>query len=341
MTITPTFTPERVPQPGPDRPRRGVGVLRQQQHRAGRGVGRVDPGRRHHQTLPVLHDPGGPRRATTRTVSASIAASRSSACDDPALGLGDDLRGDEQDVAVGQARRPGGRDQLGEVVPGADLRQSGQGAGRGSDVMPRDLLGQGQRLARPSRRWRPGPSSSAARRGSGCPPPRHRHRRRVDGVDQPAVEQPGAVVQGDRRAPWTRRRPRRAPCRPSRAPGRRRRSGDRPTTGTPASRDRLADAGHGQDRADADHRVGRREEHDVGRGDRLQHAGRRLRLVRADRDDGVRGPRTRAAAPSTPGSARPCARRGRVVDAPHASRPGRRSSAAAAPRAASGRTAPR
>ena len=48
-----------------------------------------------------------PRRATTRTVSASIAASRSCGRDDPALGLGDDLRGDQQDVAVGEpAARP-------------------------------------------------------------------------------------------------------------------------------------------------------------------------------------------------------------------------------------------
>ncbi len=65
----------------------------------------------------------GPRRATTRTVSASIACSRSAA-DDPALGLADDLRGDHHDVAVAQ---PGHRvrDQRAEVVAGRDLGQPG------------------------------------------------------------------------------------------------------------------------------------------------------------------------------------------------------------------------
>ena len=51
---------ERVPQPVADGPRGGVGVLGQQQHGPGGGVGGVDPGRGHHEPLPVLHDPQRP-----------------------------------------------------------------------------------------------------------------------------------------------------------------------------------------------------------------------------------------------------------------------------------------
>ena len=44
---------------------------------------------------------------------------------------------------------------------------------------------------------------------------------------------------------------------------------------------RLGDARHLQDRADAHHRVARREHHDVGLGDRVEHAGRRRRRCSA------------------------------------------------------------
>ena len=70
----------------------------------------------------------GPRRATTRTVSASIASSRVGG-DDAALGLADDLRGDHQDVAVPQAGTALGERRVGDqprhVVARRDLRYPG------------------------------------------------------------------------------------------------------------------------------------------------------------------------------------------------------------------------
>lgn len=80
----------------------------------------------HDQALPVLHDaqraaPGhDPYRLGVDGGLAGVGGEH------PALGLGDDLRGDQDDVAVGQ-RGGGGRDQLGEVVALADLGQPGDG----------------------------------------------------------------------------------------------------------------------------------------------------------------------------------------------------------------------
>ena len=151
VTTTPTSHAERVPQPVAHAAGRGVGVLGQQQHGAGRGVGGVDAGRGHHQAVPGLARSGScPRRATSRTVSASMAASRSSARDEPALGLADDLRGDQEHVAVGQSGAGGG-DQLGEVVARLHLADAGHRRRPRSAVRPAPsrphLLGEGQRLA--------------------------------------------------------------------------------------------------------------------------------------------------------------------------------------------------
>ena len=66
--------------------------------------------------------PSYSRVATTRTVSAVIAGSRSSACTIAALGLRHDLRGHDEDVAVGELRRA--RDERGEVVALRDLGQA-------------------------------------------------------------------------------------------------------------------------------------------------------------------------------------------------------------------------
>ena len=87
---------------------------------------------------------------------------------------------------------------------------------------------------------------------------------------------------------------------------------------------RVADAGDREDRADRDHGVRRRDHHDVGVGDRVEHAGRRS----GGRDVGLHEPDARAArpgaGPTTPRSGS-CGRPRR----PRASRPRRRSSAAA------------
>jgi hypothetical protein len=53
----------------------------------------------------------------------------------------------------------------------------------------------------------------------------------------------------------------------------------------------LADARHGEDRADADDRVGWREKHEVRLADRIEHAGRGDGLRRAYRQDRLRGDR--------------------------------------------------
>ena len=59
------------------------------------------------------------------------------------------------------------------------------------------------------------------------------------------------------------------------------------TAGTRARRERLADRSHGEDRADRDVGVARREEDQVGIGDRLEDAGRRCGRVFAFEADGV------------------------------------------------------
>lgn len=117
---------QRVPQPPADDPRRTVGVLRQQQHGPGRGVGGIDTGGGHHQALLVLDDPEGaaPRHHPYRLrVDRRLAVL---GLHDAALGLRDDLGGDEDDIAVRQLRRRPG-DQLREIVAGLHLGQPGYG----------------------------------------------------------------------------------------------------------------------------------------------------------------------------------------------------------------------
>lgn len=122
----PDVDAERVPQPLAERPRRRVRVLGQQQHRARRGVGRVDPGRGHDQPLPVLDDPQRPapgHHPDRLGVDRGLPVVRP---DDPPLRLGHDLRRDQQHVPVGEPRLGGG-DQLGQVVPVPHLGQPGHG----------------------------------------------------------------------------------------------------------------------------------------------------------------------------------------------------------------------
>ncbi len=117
---------EQLPQSGAQGGGRGVRVLGQQQYRAGLGVGGVDAGRGHDQALPVLDDP---QRAPARDDPYGLGVYRLLAGvgpDDPALRLGDDLRGDQQDVPVAQARLCVG-DEAGQVVAGPDLRDPGDG----------------------------------------------------------------------------------------------------------------------------------------------------------------------------------------------------------------------
>ncbi len=116
---------EGVPHPVPDGPCGGVGVLGQQEDGPGGGVGGVDPGGGHDEPLPVLHDaeraaPGHDPYGLGVDGGLPVGGPH-----DPALGLGDDLRGDEEDVPVDEPRLGPG-DQLGEIVPGTHFGNAGQ-----------------------------------------------------------------------------------------------------------------------------------------------------------------------------------------------------------------------
>lgn len=116
---------EGVPQPVPDGPGGDVGVLRQQQHGPGRRVRRVDPGGGQDQPLPVLHDPQRPAPGHDPHGLGVYGGLAVGGPEDPALGLGNDLRGDEHDVPVDQAGLGRG-DQLGEIVTGPNLGNPAQ-----------------------------------------------------------------------------------------------------------------------------------------------------------------------------------------------------------------------
>ena len=143
----------------------------------------------------------GPRRATTRTASSSIACSRSCLpvrsrghVYQPALHLGDDLGGDDDDVAVGQPGG-GGRDRRREVVAGPEL-------GQARDRQDREPGGEAQtpaasRAARARSAVASGEDMSSGTRRTSTPG----HLGVVVGRHQPGVEQPagraGAVVPAD------------------------------------------------------------------------------------------------------------------------------------------------
>ena len=281
----------------------------------------------------------GPRRATTRAVSAASSLLARGGprrpvgrhVDQPALGLGHDLAGDHEHVAVAQPRR-GARDQRGQVVTGRDVADA---------VHRQDLQASSRSPARPCTIAAVAGSSvihsGAARTstpGTAAPASTCRPASRRGG--RPATR---AVQRADagRRARRRRSTARHLSAMPAhrRAADDRRDADDRRGAGD----DRLAQPRHGQDRRDADHRVARRDQHHVGVGERLQHAGRRLGRLRADEDEPVRSAPRPGGGPTTPGSGSPAlARRGR----PRRGSPaGRRWPAAGVRPAASARTAPR
>ena len=289
----------------------------------------------------------GPRRATTRAVSPGSASSRLPR-PDPALRLADDLAGHDDDVAVAQldqrraAARPGRR-------PG---RTSGTPSGA-SDPIAASPSGAHRRQVDGRRRHRGGGVGVGHHQGHGAAGEAGLgHAGDLAGValvDEPAVEHAavgaGAVVQADAGGADLDADRGRASARPCRARGCRRRWG-RARPPEPGRAERLADPRDAEDRADRDDRVGRRQQHEVGVGDRVDaRPGPGVGVVEPDDDDGLGRDLRRAAAPSTPGSARPGGRwasPGRRSR--RASRPGRRSSAAAGRRPggrASGGTAPR
>ena len=110
--------------------RRAVRVDGEQHERAGLGVGLIDARRRQHQAMPSLADRGG-TAARYHPDRLRPDCARRGRRRHPILGLADDLRRDDQDVAVEQARtcQRGVGDQRGQVGPGRDLGQAGSPAG--------------------------------------------------------------------------------------------------------------------------------------------------------------------------------------------------------------------
>ena len=122
---------QRLAQP----PGRLVGIGGQQHHGARRGVGLIHAGGGENQAVPGL---GDGRAAAPRDHPHRLGIDRliPRGGHHPALGLADDLRGDHQDVAVAQVGCALG-DERGQVRPGRDLRQPGDGG-------EHDLAGHGR-----------------------------------------------------------------------------------------------------------------------------------------------------------------------------------------------------
>jgi hypothetical protein len=111
----------------------GIRVHRQEQYGALGDVAGVHSGGGHHQALPVLHDAGDPARVRAgRHHAHGLVGDRLLPVgrgDLAALGLGDDLAGHGQDVAVSQQRGigpGGGEHHRGQVIPCPDLADTGQ-----------------------------------------------------------------------------------------------------------------------------------------------------------------------------------------------------------------------
>ena len=182
------------------------------------------------------------------------------------LGLGDDLLGHDDDVAVGQrgvvAAGRGLDDHPGEVVAGRDLGHpedrehlearhataaSTPAARRGGDVgVAHDRVG-ARRSARPSASTAAASSASAS------------------SIDQGRA--PGAVEPGHADDRGLVARARRAAGRPGPSSAAPATMGETATTRLAPGLDGVADAGHGEHRADRDDRVRRRDDDDLGRGD--------------------------------------------------------------------------
>ena len=129
--------PGQLAEPGPQGGGGGVGVGRGQDQAVAAGVGRVDEGVGANDAMPVLGDdqvaaPGDDPDGLGRDGGLRDGEPRlrvGGQLDQAALGLGHDLRGDGEHVAVGQ-REPGrldpGEQERGQVVARPDLGQAGQ-----------------------------------------------------------------------------------------------------------------------------------------------------------------------------------------------------------------------
>ena len=179
---------EQLGQPGAEGAGRGVAVLGEEHQQVLGHVRGVDPGGGQDPALPRLHDrqrtaagDDADRLLLDGVEAGGLPVGAGRDVHQPVLDLGDDLRGDDDDVAVGQPGRRGG-DGAGEVVAGSELRQPGHRV----DGQP---VGRANHARRPGRRgraprWPPASSSSAApagrrRRGRRPGRPARRARRRA------------------------------------------------------------------------------------------------------------------------------------------------------------------
>ena len=234
----------------------------------------------------------GPRRATTRTVSAAIASSRSS----PATSRPSDLL---TTLLVTTTTSPSDRSTRGSSrsARSSPGRTSGTPSGAVTEMLTCRRPARSRR--RPSRRW----------------PPWSRHQQR-DGrggqsggvqpvqvagvllVDEPAVQdaavRAGAVVQADAgRAHLDADRGEHLLGHPADVGAAD--DGGEPDHRRPRRDHGLAHPGHAEDGADGDHRVGRRQHDQVGVGDRVDDPGSGCGVVQTDHDHRLGGHRRRAA----------------------------------------------
>ena len=215
---------------------------------------------------------------------------------EPALGLRHDLLGDDEAVAVGERR-------VLRVAPPSTISSASTSPARTSGMPSTGMIGErgprssgdgGERVRARARPRRGRRASACRRRRRARPAPRPRRARAASPASITSVPQKSRVRAGDADARHLDARAGPSAGRPGPSPGAPAMIGLTPTTRSRRRREHVADAGHGEDRPDRDHRVARADEDGLG----VPRA-RRARRARARR-----GRRRRSAPPTTGGSAR-------------------------------------
>ena len=250
---------------------RRVGILREQRERTPPRRSRRRRRRSRRRSRAASRRSRGRRGARRPAPSpARPTRARSPSGDEPALGLRHDLLRDRDDVAVARRRaraaaargarrgrrraRPPGAPRGGSIssVTSQQLASAARATASGDVVVAHDRVGDGDADARAPSRSRPRARASR----SSITHAGEQIRVGARGADRRDLE-------ADRPA---------SACRPCPRAARRPRSADTPTTALARRGDRLADAGHREDRADRHHGV-RGADHDGVRArDRLEHA---------------------------------------------------------------------
>ncbi len=276
---------EPLAQPRAQRRGAAIGIDWQQGEFSPADIGSVHTGGGLNQPDPVLGDqrPAFARQHPHRLLVDQLAAQRVPLLgilgrgNQPALAFGHHLAGDDHDVAVAQPRRGGG-DGSDQIVAGPKFRKPGDGQDLdrcGGTVLLATRIRGRSRSRRHARELQPAVTISAVAFGSVISSGTAAHRDAVDVgmiafVYQPAVQYPGAAARtvvpahclgggfdADHREAFIGHATQRLSA------DYRRIADDRGR----GRAQRTADPGHGKDGADADHRVGRRQQDDVGLAD--------------------------------------------------------------------------